>query len=129
MIWQSLVEQQWKSSKKFIYAPRPLRMFHRMIDKTNPEPLQSIMLPARGAARNSTPLDFTSNNVLSVILSMTGEDEPSKAKMTLVTKLLAWKIPIVEETEKLAVIHRTSTSRILFRGNKLFAGPTRTSAA
>jgi hypothetical protein len=61
-------------------------------------------------------LDFTSNNLLSVILSMAGEDEPGKTKMTPVTKLLAWKIAVVEETEKLAVIQRTSASRILFWG-------------
>ncbi len=91
-------------------------MLHRMTDKTHPEPRQSIMIPVRGAARSSKPLDFTSNNLLSVILSMAGEDEPSKTKMTPMTKLFAWKIPIVEETEKLAVIHRTSASRLLFRG-------------
>jgi hypothetical protein len=47
---------------------------------------------------------------------MSGEDEPSKTKMTPMTKLLAWKIAIVEETEKLAVIQRTSVSRMLFWG-------------
>jgi hypothetical protein len=74
------------------------------------------MIPVRGAARNSKLLDFTSNNLLSVILSMAGEDEPSKTEMTPVTKLFAWKIRIVEEAEKLAVIHRTSASRMLLRG-------------
>ncbi len=74
------------------------------------------MIPLRGAARNSEASDFTNNNLLSVILSMAGEDEPSKTKMTPMTKLLAWKIPIVEETEKLTVIHRTSASRLSFRG-------------
>jgi hypothetical protein len=68
------------------------------------------MIPVRGAARNSKPLDFTSNNLLSVILSMAGQDEPSKKKMTSMTKLLAWKIAIVEESEKLAVIHGSSAS-------------------
>jgi hypothetical protein len=115
-IGKSFVEQQWKSSKKFIYAPRPLRMLHRVTDKAHPEARQSIMIPVRGAARNSKLLDFTSNNLLSVILSMAGEDEPSKTEMTPVTKLFAWKIRIVEEAEKLAVIHRTSASRMLLRG-------------
>jgi hypothetical protein len=68
------------------------------------------MIPVRRAARNSKPLDFTSNDLLSVILSMAGEDEPSETKMTPVTKLFAWKIAIVEETDKLEVIHRTSAS-------------------
>ena len=85
-------------------------MLHRMTDKTHPEPRQSIMIPVRRAARNSNPLDFTSNNLLSLILSMAGEDEPSKTKMTPVTKLFAGKIRIVEETEKLPVIHRTPAS-------------------
>jgi len=39
---------------------------------------------------------------------MSGEDEPSKTKMTSVTKLFARKIPIVEEAQKIAVIHRPS---------------------
>jgi hypothetical protein len=47
---------------------------------------------------------------------MVGEDEPSKTKMTPMTKLLAWKIPIVEEAEKLPVIHGASDSRRLSRG-------------
>jgi hypothetical protein len=46
---------------------------------------------------------------------MSREDEPSKPKVTPVTKLLAWKIPVVEEMEKPAVIHRTSASRLSFR--------------
>jgi hypothetical protein len=74
------------------------------------------MIPVRGAARNGKPSDFTSKNLLSVILSMAGEDEPSQTKMTPVTKLLAWKIAIVEESEKLPVIHGTSASRRLSRG-------------
>jgi hypothetical protein len=41
---------------------------------------------------------------------MLGQDEPSEAKMASVTKLLAWKIAIVEESEKLAVIHGSSAS-------------------
>jgi hypothetical protein len=87
-----------------------------MTDKPYPEARQSIVISVRRAARNSKPLDFTSNNLLSVILSMAGEDKPSQTKMAPMTKLLAWKIPIVEETEKLAVIQRTSVSRMLFGG-------------
>jgi hypothetical protein len=60
---------------------------------------------------------------------MSGEDEPSETEMTPVTKLFAWKIPIVEETEKLVVIHRTSAFGMLFWGNKLFAGPRRSFVA
>jgi len=39
---------------------------------------------------------------------MSREDEPSKTKMAHMTKLFAWKIPVVKETEKIAVIHSPS---------------------
>ena len=45
---------------------------------------------------------------------MFGENEPSETKMTPVTKLFAWKIAIVEEAEKLAIIHRTSAHEYCF---------------
>jgi hypothetical protein len=41
---------------------------------------------------------------------MSREDEPSKTKMALMTKLFAWKIPFVEKAQKIAVIHGTSAS-------------------
>ncbi len=45
---------------------------------------------------------------------MFGEDEPRETKMTPVTKLFAWKIAIVEEAQKLAIIHRTPTHEYRF---------------
>ncbi len=79
-----------------------------MIDKPNPEARQSIMVSFRITVRNHKLLDFTSNYLLSIILSMTGEDEPGETKMTIVTKLLAWKIAIVKGAQKLtsSVEHR-----------------------
>jgi hypothetical protein len=47
---------------------------------------------------------------------MSRDDEPSKTEVAPVTKLVALKTPIVEETEKLAVIRRTSASKTLSRG-------------
>jgi hypothetical protein len=68
------------------------------------------MIPVCTTSCCSEPANFPGNYRLGLFSSMTREDEPSKPKVTPVTKLLAWKIPIVEETEKLAVIHRTSAS-------------------
>jgi hypothetical protein len=68
------------------------------------------MIPAGNTIRDSKPLNLTGHNAISLIPSMLGQDEPSEAKMASVTKLLAWKIAIVEESEKLAVIHGSSAS-------------------
>ncbi len=76
-----------------------------MTDKPNPEARQSIMVPVRSTVRNRKLLDFTSNYLLSIILSMTGKDKQGETKMTIVTKLLAWKIAIVKEAQKLTIIH------------------------
>jgi hypothetical protein len=43
---------------------------------------------------------------------MMGEDESGETKMTSVTKLFGWKIAIVEEAQKLTIIHRTSARRL-----------------
>jgi len=69
------------------------------------------MVPIRSTVRNRKLLDFTSNYPLSIVPSMTGENEPGKTKMTSVTKLFAWNIAIVEEVLKLTIIHRTSARR------------------
>jgi hypothetical protein len=68
------------------------------------------MIPVHSTARESEPANLPGNYRLGLFSSMTRENEPSKPKMTPVTKLLAWKITVVEESEKLAVIHRTSAS-------------------
>jgi hypothetical protein len=68
------------------------------------------MIPVRSTIRGRKSLNLACNYALSFIFSMVGQDEPREAKMASVTKLLAWKIAIVEESEKLAVIHGSSAS-------------------
>jgi hypothetical protein len=128
-IRKTLVKQERKLSQQRINAPSLGRILHRVAYKSNPETGQSIMIPVRSTIRSSKLFDFPCNYLFSVILSVACQGEPGETKVTPVTKLFTWKIPIVEEAQKLAVIHRTSASGILFWGNKLFAGPTRTRAA
>ncbi len=85
-----------------------------MTHKAHPETRRSIMIPVRSSIRYSKPGNLASNYLLRLVLSISGEDEPGETKMTLVTKLLPWKIVIVEEAQKLAVIHRTSTREYRF---------------
>src|SRR5439155_1741837 len=54
-----------------------------------PETRQGIMIPVRSSIRDSKPPNFASNHTLSLDPRMFGENEPSKAKMTPVTKLFS----------------------------------------
>lgn len=108
---KSLVKQERKPSQQFIYAPSLWRVLHRVTYQLDPETRQSIMIPAPGTPRGSEPTNLTSKNRVGLFSPMTREDEPSKTKMTHMTKLFARKIRIVEESKKLAVIQRQSTSQ------------------
>jgi hypothetical protein len=111
-IGKSLVEQERKHSQQCIDAPSVRRFLHRVTNKPDPEARQGIMVPVRSTVRNRKLLDFTSNCPLSIVISMMGEDESGETKMTSVTKLFGWKIAIVEEAQKLTIIHRTSARRL-----------------
>ena len=111
---KTLVEQEWKSSQEVVNTPSFQRILDRVTHKAHPETRQSIMIPVRSSIRYSKWANLSSNYLLRLVLSLSGEDEPSETKMTRVTKLFPWKIVILEEAQKLAVIHRTSTREYRF---------------
>jgi len=88
-IRKTLVEQVWKSSREIVNTPNFWRILDRVTHDVYPETRQGIMIPVRSSIRDSKPPNFASNHTLSLDPRMFGENEPSKAKMTPVTKLFS----------------------------------------
>jgi hypothetical protein len=96
-IGKTLVEQERKPGQYLINTPRLGRILHRVTDETHPETRQSIVIPIGSALRNRKPLNLASHNRLGFIPPIVREHEPCETKMAPTTKLLSWKITIVEE--------------------------------
>jgi len=88
-IRKTLVEQVWKSSREIVNTPNFWRILDRVTHDVYPETRQGIMIPVRSSIRDSKPPNLASNHTLSLDPRMFGENKPSKAKMTPVTKLFS----------------------------------------
>lgn len=108
---KSFVEQEWKPSQELVNASNIRRILHRVTKNPDPETRQSLMIPVRSSAGSCNTPNLSSNYPFGLFSSMTREDEPGKTKMSSMAELFAGKIRIVEEQEKLGIIHTESQGR------------------